>query len=384
MAEVTLENILKVYNDDVLAVDDVSLNIEDGEFVTLVGPSGSGKSTILRMLAGLVSATDGRMLFDDEDVVNDPPQERDVAMVFQNYALYPNMTVRENIGFGLKMRGIDQAERQKKVEEAVRRLQITELLDRDIQQLSGGQQQRVALGRSIVRDPEVFLLDEPLANLDAKLRTEMRARLVELQRELGVTAVYVTHNQIEALTMSDRVAVLNEGEIQQVAEPQELYKNPANRFVADFIGTPSMNFLDCTLTHENGSVRVESNVFDVNISSEYNVTSQMIDVTRSEATYTLGIRPQHLNISWSGPVDETVAEKLTVAVVETAGEEYIVHLKRNDTRIIAVVEEGMQIARGDTVTVEIVPDQIHLFDDQNGSALLQQFGERGTVPPSQV
>ena len=384
MAEVTLENILKVYNDDVLAVDDVSLNIEDGEFVTLVGPSGSGKSTILRMLAGLVSATDGRMLFDDEDVVNDPPQERDVAMVFQNYALYPNMTVRENIGFGLKMRGIDQAERQKKVEEAVRRLQITELLDRDIQQLSGGQQQRVALGRSIVRDPEVFLLDEPLANLDAKLRTEMRARLVELQRELGVTAVYVTHNQIEALTMSDRVAVLDEGEIQQVAEPQELYKNPANRFVADFIGTPSMNFLDCTLTHENGSVRVESNVFDVNISSEYNVTSQMIDVTRSEATYTLGIRPQHLNISWSGPVDETVAEKLTVAVVETAGEEYIVHLKRNDTRIIAVVEEGMQIARGDTVTVEIVPDQIHLFDDQNGSALLQQFGERGTVPPSQV
>jgi multiple sugar transport system ATP-binding protein len=384
MAEVTLENILKVYNDDVLAVNDVSLNIEDGEFVTLVGPSGSGKSTILRMLAGLVSATDGRMLFDDEDVVNDPPQERDVAMVFQNYALYPNMTVRENIGFGLKMRGIDQAERQKKVEEAVRRLQITELLDRDIQQLSGGQQQRVALGRSIVRDPEVFLLDEPLANLDAKLRTEMRARLVELQRELGVTAVYVTHNQIEALTMSDRVAVLDEGEIQQVAEPQELYKNPANRFVADFIGTPSMNFLDCTLTHENGSVRVESNVFDVNISSEYNVTSQMIDVTRSEATYTLGIRPQHLNISWNGPVDETVAEKLTVAVVETAGEEYIVHLKRNDTRIIAVVEEGMQIARGDTVTVEIVPDQIHLFDDQNGSALLQQFGERGTVPPSQV
>jgi len=384
MAEVTLENILKVYNDDVLAVDDVSLNIEDGEFVTLVGPSGSGKSTILRMLAGLVSATDGRMLFDDEDVVNDPPQERDVAMVFQNYALYPNMTVRENIGFGLKMRGIDQAERQKKVEEAVRRLQITELLDRDIQQLSGGQQQRVALGRSIVRDPEVFLLDEPLANLDAKLRTEMRARLVELQRELGVTAVYVTHNQIEALTMSDRVAVLDEGEIQQVAEPQEVYKNPANRFVADFIGTPSMNFLDCTLTHENGSVRVESNVFDVNISGEYNVTSQMIDVTRSEATYTLGIRPQHLNISWSDPVDETVAEKLTVAVVETAGEEYIVHLKRNDTRIIAVVEEGMQIARGDTVTVEIVPDQIHLFDDQNGSALLQQFGERGTVPPSQV
>ena len=384
MAEVTLENVVKVYDGEVLAVDEVSLDIKEGEFVTLVGPSGSGKSTLLRMLAGLVNATDGRILFDEKDVVDDPPQERDVAMVFQNYALYPNMTVRENMGFGLKMRGISKAERKAAVEKAARRLQIEELLDREIQQLSGGQQQRVALGRSIVRDPEVFLLDEPLANLDAKLRTEMRARLVELQRELDVTAVYVTHNQIEALTMSDRVAVMNEGTVQQVAEPQELYKNPANQFVADFIGTPSMNFLDCTITHESDGVSLETGVFDIHISSEYDITEPIIDATSSGEMYTLGIRPQHLNIVQGSPKDQAVTSTLSVAVVETAGEEYILHLEKGDSRVKAVVAEGIQIEHGDSATIEIVPDEIHLFDRGSGDALLRRSETQETVRPSKA
>ena len=384
MAEVKLENVVKIYDGEVLAVDDVSLNINEGEFVTLVGPSGSGKSTLLRMLAGLVDATDGQILFDGKDVIDDPPQERDVAMVFQNYALYPNMTVRENMGFGLKMRGFSKAERKEAVEEAARRLQIEELLDREIQQLSGGQQQRVALGRSIVRDPQVFLLDEPLANLDAKLRTEMRARLVELQRELDVTAVYVTHNQIEALTMSDRVAVMNAGTIQQVAEPQELYKNPANQFVADFIGTPSMNFLDCTITHERDGVSLQTDAFDVHLSEAYDITESIVDATSSGETYTFGIRPQHLNVVQGSATDQAMTATLSVAVVETAGDEYILHLEKGDTRVKAIVEEGIQIQHGDTVTVEVVPDEIHLFDRESGDALLRRSKTREKIRPSEA
>jgi multiple sugar transport system ATP-binding protein len=371
MAKVTLEDIVKRYDGDVLAVDDVSLEIDDGEFVTLVGPSGSGKSTILRMLAGVVTATEGRILFGDEDVTDVPPQERDVAMVFQNYALYPHMTVRENMAFGLKMQGVDAAERRASVEDAAELLQIEELLDRDVQQLSGGQQQRVALGRSIVRDPEVFLLDEPLANLDAKLRTEMRATLVELQRELGVTTVYVTHNQIEAMTMSDKVAVLDKGTIQQLAAPQELYRNPANQFVADFIGTPSMNFLDVEADHANGDVRLANDVFDIQIPVDTAAGTSIRDATTDGGEYTLGIRPQNLVISERGATNGELAGRIEVVVVETAGDELILHLEENDIRVKAVVDEGMTIERGDVVDVTIGPDQIHLFDKSTGDALLR-------------
>jgi multiple sugar transport system ATP-binding protein len=370
MAKVSLEDIVKRYDGDVLAVDDVSLEIEDGDFVTLVGPSGSGKSTILRMLAGVVTASEGRIMFGKKDVTDVPPQERDVAMVFQNYALYPNMTVRENMEFGLKMQGVNAAKRREAVEDAAELLQIQELLDRDVQQLSGGQQQRVALGRSIVRDPEVFLLDEPLANLDAKLRTEMRATLVELQRELGVTTVYVTHNQIEAMTMSDKVAVLDKGQIQQLAEPQELYRNPANQFVADFIGTPSMNFLDVEARHENGTVRLANGVFDIDIPVDTAAGSAIRGATTNGGAYTLGIRPQNLVVSARGTTNGNLAGRIEVVVVETAGDELILHLEENDIRVKSVVDEGMSVQHGDVVDVTIDPEQIHLFDPSSGDALL--------------
>jgi multiple sugar transport system ATP-binding protein len=370
MAKVTLENIVKRYDGDVLAVDDVSLDIEDGEFVTLVGPSGSGKSTILRMLAGVVTASEGRILFGGKDVTEVPPQERDVAMVFQNYALYPNMTVRENMEFGLKMQGVEAEKRRESVEDAADLLQIEELLDRDVQQLSGGQQQRVALGRSIVRDPEVFLLDEPLANLDAKLRTEMRATLVELQRELGVTTVYVTHNQIEAMTMSDKVAVLDKGQIQQLAAPQELYRNPANQFVADFIGTPSMNFLDVETHHEDGGVRIANTVFDITVPGDTAAGSAIKDATTDGGNYTLGIRPQDLTVSERGTTNGELAGQIEVVVVETAGDELILHLEENGIRVKSVVNEQMPVEHGDVVDVTIDPEQIHLFDPSTGDALL--------------
>ncbi|MDR9380269.1 MAG: ABC transporter ATP-binding protein [Natronomonas sp.] len=370
MVTVRLENIVKRYDGDVLAVDNVSLDTEDGSFLTLVGPSGSGKSTILRMLAGVVTASEGRIMFGDKDVTDIPPQDRDVAMVFQNYALYPNMTVRENMEFGLKMQGVDADERRETVKEAAHLLQIQELLDRDVQQLSGGQQQRVALGRSVVRDPEVFLLDEPLANLDAKLRTEMRTTLVELQREIGVTTVYVTHNQIEAMTMSDKVAVLDKGRIQQLAAPQELYRNPANQFVADFIGTPSMNFLDVEARHADDAVRLTNEVFDISVPTDTATGVAIRDVTTDRGKSTLGIRPQDLVVSERGASEGYLAGQIEVVLIETAGDKLILHLEEGDIRVISVVNEQMSVEYGDKVNVTIDPERLHLFDPETGDALL--------------
>lgn len=366
MTDVELRNLTKVYDSDVVAVDDVSITIDDGEFLTLVGPSGSGKSTILRMLAGIVDATGGKILFGNTDVTDVSPQERDVAMVFQNYALYPNMTVRENMAFGLKMQGIPKDERREMVDDAAGMLQIGDLLDREIQQLSGGQQQRVALGRSIVREPQVFLLDEPLANLDAKLRVDMRTTLVELQRELGITTVYVTHNQLEAMTMSDRVAVVHEGEIQQLAEPQELFRNPANQFVADFIGTPTMNFIESVVTNDAGDVVLETAEFDVPLSADHEFATVLNDA--AETRFTMGIRPQHIDIR-SASERSDYGIKTEVAIVETAGDELILHLDIGDERITAVVEEDMAIERGDRVTATINREKIHLFRQSDGEAV---------------
>ncbi|WP_336361647.1 ABC transporter ATP-binding protein [Haladaptatus sp. ZSTT2] len=372
MARVSIENLTKVYGKDVVAVDDVSIDIQDGEFVTLVGPSGSGKSTILRMLAGIVSATDGTISFGSHDVTDTPPQQRDIAMVFQNYALYPNMTVRGNMEFGLKMQGMAKQKRAEAVEEAAAMLQIQDLLDREIQALSGGQQQRVALGRSLVRDPEVFLLDEPLANLDAKLRVDMRATLVELQRKLGVTTVYVTHNQIEAMTMSDRVAVVHQGEIQQLAAPQELFNNPTNQFVADFIGTPSMNFLDCEVTHESDSVILDTGIHQITLPTGEESVVSMQEKTTNGANYTLGVRPQHFNVNAEGGAtgETSRTARMEVIMVETAGDEYILHLEKNGERVIVVVDEGTEVARGDTIEIEFIPERMHLFDAADGRAVV--------------
>lgn len=363
MVEIRINDLSKKYSaGTVIAVDDVSITINDGEFVTFVGPSGSGKSTILRSLAGVVKPTSGSIHFDDRNFTDVPPQERDVAMVFQNYALYPNMTVRGNMEFGLKMQQVPQEERQEKVMEVAEMLDIEELIDRDIQQLSGGQQQRVALGRSIAREPQVFLLDEPLANLDAQLRTEMRSTVVELQRKLDVTTVYVTHNQTEAMTMSDRVFVVNSGEIQQRAPPQELYRNPANKFVADFIGNPSMNFVSCKVenTNENEALATELGRFQIPSQSKHTQSLQ------AGNNYTLGIRPQDIIINkkqGASTMDVDLVFEVEVIVVETGGHELILHLEKNSKRLTAVVDEAMNISRGEKITMGFDFNDVHVFDE---------------------
>ncbi|MFL5955657.1 MAG: ABC transporter ATP-binding protein [Gaiellaceae bacterium] len=247
MSGIRLDEITKIYPNGVKAVDAVSLDIREGEFVVLVGPSGCGKSTLLRMIAGLEDVTDGDILIDDRDVTDKPPQQRDIAMVFQNYALYPHMSVRDNLGYGLKLRKMPRAEWRRRVDETAKTLGLDELLDRKPSALSGGQRQRVAMGRAIVREPKAFLMDEPLSNLDAKLRVSMRAELAKLHERLGVTTVYVTHDQVEAMTLGQRVAVLRDGILQQVDTPQQLFHHPANLFVAAFIGSPAMNLVDAEL-----------------------------------------------------------------------------------------------------------------------------------------
>src|SRR5215813_1466802 len=267
MARVLILNLNKFY-DDFHAVKDVNLEIRDKEFVVLVGPSGCGKTTTLRMVAGLESITSGRILIDDK-IINDlPPMDRDIAMVFQNYALYPHMSVYDNMAFGLKMRKFDRADIAKRVQDAAEILGIQELLKRKPRQLSGGQRQRVALGRAIVRHPQVFLFDEPLSNLDAKLRVQMRVELKKLHDRLGTTAIYVTHDQVEAMTLGDRVVVMKDGFVQQVGEPLELYNEPANRFVAGFIGSPAMNFANVTVTEANGAVVAENPGLSIKLPDE--------------------------------------------------------------------------------------------------------------------
>src|ERR671933_751250 len=256
MAEVTMEDVTKVYGEDVVAVRDMNLDIPDGEFVVFVGPSGCGKSTALRMIAGLEDISSGKIFIGDQ-VVNDlPPRQRDIAMVFQNYALYPHMNVRENMGFALKLRKMDKGEIDRKVEDAARILSIERFLDRKPKALSGGQRQRVALGRAIVREPKASLRDEPLSNLDAKLRVQMRTEIAKLHNRIGTTTIYVTHDQTEAMTMADRIVVLRDGRVQQIATPQVMYDQPDNVFVAGFIGSPAMNFILAHLERQNGGYDV--------------------------------------------------------------------------------------------------------------------------------
>ena len=289
MATVTFDKATRIYpGSDKPAVDQLDLKIEDGEFLVLVGPSGCGKSTSLRMLAGLEDVNSGRIFIGDKDVTDVQPKNRDIAMVFQNYALYPHMTVRENMGFALKIAGTPKAEIAQRVEEAARILDLEPYLDRKPKALSGGQRQRVAMGRAIVRKPQVFLMDEPLSNLDAKLRVQTRTQIASLQRELGVTTVYVTHDQTEALTMGDRIAVLNNGLLQQVGTPREMYEHPANEFVAGFIGSPAMNL---------GKFKVEGNVANLG-TAEVPLSQATLDamVPEDEGKITIGFRPEGLEV----------------------------------------------------------------------------------------
>lgn len=328
MAEVILENICKTYGNNFRAIDQLNLSVEDGEFLILVGPSGCGKSTALRMIAGLEDITSGSLRIGGVDVVDMPPKDRDIAMVFQSYALYPHMTVFENIAFSMRLAGKPKAERKKRVDEIAKTLQLTSLLDSKPANLSGGQRQRVAMGRAMVREPAAFLMDEPLSNLDAKLRVQMRAEITSLQKQLGVTTIYVTHDQIEAMTMGDRVAVLKGGVLQQVDTPKRLYESPVNAFVAGFIGSPSMNLFEATMTGDE----LMSGTFAIRLQEAAFVRRPGL---RSFAgrKVVFGIRPEDLYDSSleSGRKYQTIPAKVTS--IEELGSEHIVHLNIDAVRV---------------------------------------------------
>jgi ABC-type sugar transport system ATPase subunit len=359
MPSISFEHVHKRFG-ETRVVEDFDLRVADGELLVLVGGSGSGKSTILRMLAGLEAVTSGTIRIDERDVTSLPPRERDVAMVFQDYALYPHMTVRENLSLGLRLRKFPREEIEKRVAWAGGMLGLDPLLDRKPKQLSGGQRQRVAMGRAMVREPLVFLFDEPLSNLDAGLRAQMRIEIGSLQRRLRTTTVYVTHDQVEAMTLGDRIVVLADGRIQQVGRPIELYRAPLNRFVAGFIGTPPMNFLTGRLVEENGAAAFMSEGARVKLIGERTVT------TPAMGSVTLGIRPEDLRVDFSAPgSDPTHDDRLAgkVVLVERLGGTSHVHFNVGPHRMLASVSDESLPAVGDDIAVRVPPERIHLFDD---------------------
>ena len=359
MAAITYKNATCIYEgSDKLAVDSLNLDIHDGEFVVLVGPSGSGKSTALRMLAGLEDIDEGAIEIGGKDMTGVPSKDRDIAMVFQNYALYPNKTVAENMGFALKLRGVPAAERRKKVEDAAKILDLTEFLDRKPAKLSGGQRQRVAMGRAIVREPQVFCMDEPLSNLDAKLRVQTRTQIAALQRRLGTTTVYVTHDQVEAMTMGDRVAVLRLGKLQQFASPNELYDRPANAFVAGFSGSPAMNLVDLPVT-DNG-VKIGDSVLELDRADVAKVSEAGLSAV------TFGIRPEQLEISNDGGGVEVVVD-----LVEDLGSEaYVYTHAGSGVELVARCNPRTAPKLADTVRLRKNPEgAVHLFDPTTGERL---------------
>ena len=342
MAEIVLEDVTKRYGEDNVAVKNLNLDIEDGEFMVLVGPSGCGKTTALRMVAGLEAITDGRIRIGDK-VVNDvPPKDRDIAMVFQNYALYPHMSVYENMAFGLKLAKEDRSEIDRRVKEAARILGLQEFLDRKPRALSGGQRQRVAMGRAIVRKPQAFLMDEPLSNLDAKLRVQMRSEIARIQNSLNVTTVYVTHDQVEAMTMGDRVAVIRKGELQQVGSPPQLFDHPDNLFVAGFIGSPSMNFVGSTLESHDGKLRVK--IGEQTLTLDEKVKSERPALERyAGREIIVGIRPQDFedaNLESQGR--DECRLKAEIELVEMIGTETLVHFKVDAP--VVVTEDMKELA----------------------------------------
>jgi sn-glycerol 3-phosphate transport system ATP-binding protein len=348
MAQVSLEGIRKVYPNGFKAVQTTSFTIQDGEFVVLVGPSGCGKSTLLRMIAGLEDITEGTLKIGDR-VVNDvDPADRDIAMVFQNYALYPHMTVRKNIGYGLKNRGTPASEIAAKVEDAAKMLNLTEYLDRKPAQLSGGQRQRVAMGRAVVRDPALFLFDEPLSNLDAKLRNQMRIEIKALQRRLGTTAVYVTHDQVEAMTMADRIIVLNAGQIEQIGTPSEIYHNPASTFVASFMGAPPMNLIEAEAS--DGQVRL--NGYDGLMPAPQAVSGPV----------TMGVRPEDVELDENGSVS------FQVDILEELGAHRLLHGTLADQPFTVMVGKDHSVHTGET-RITLKHDALRLFDVETGKVL---------------
>jgi multiple sugar transport system ATP-binding protein len=366
MANVRLEGITRKF-EDVTAIEDITFEVQDGQFWVLVGPSGCGKSTILRTIAGLDSATGGNLYIGDTLVNGVPARARDVAMVFQNYALYPHMTVAENLSFGLRMRNVDATTIQERVEMVARSLDILHLLSRKPKQLSGGQQQRVALGRAIAREPKVFLLDEPLSNLDAQLRDDTRAELKQLHQRLGITTIYVTHDQVEAMTLADQLVVLNRGRIQQIGEPQDIYAKPTNRMVATFLGNPPMNVFPATYKGDIFQVSGQSLLCPTALQAQLQLTEgQTIDV---------GIRPEHIEIQ--GAIDHTQESEKTsqltveVNVVEPLGREILVRssLPESDVVLNVHAPSDWRGHPGDRIRVQLDLDQLFVFDPTSGDTL---------------
>ena len=363
MATVTFEQVNKKYG-DFLAVDDLNLEIGDGEFMVLVGPSGCGKTTSLRMIAGLEEITSGTLRIGDR-VVNDvPPKDRDIAMVFQSYALYPHMTVRENLAFGLKLRKVPKPEIERRVKEAAETIQLQKLLERKPKELSGGQRQRVALGRAIVREPAVFLMDEPLSNLDAKLRVQTRAEIARLHQRLETTVVYVTHDQVEAMTMGQRIAVMNEGLLQQVGTPQKLYDEPINRFVAGFIGSPSMNFIEVTVDGKDETARLVG-PGDWAVPTPLKLRGIAGDIAGKKLV--AGFRPEHLEIGDAG--SDSASFQARADVVEYLGHEELLHVSAANQDIVAIVGSEHRVRPGDVIKLTLPLAKLHLFDAETGEAL---------------
>jgi multiple sugar transport system ATP-binding protein len=363
MAQVLMKDLNKKY-DEVHAVKDVNLHVRDKEFMVLVGPSGCGKSTTLRMVAGLEEISTGQIVI-GERVVNDlPPKDRDIAMVFQNYALYPHMTVYDNMAFGLKMRKFAKPEIEKRVKEAADILGIQELLKRKPRQLSGGQRQRVAVGRAIVRHPQVFLFDEPLSNLDAKLRVQMRVELKRLHDRLETTAIYVTHDQVEAMTLGDRVVVMKDGWIQQVGEPLELYGRPANRFVAGFIGSPAMNFAEVAINEVNGDLWAESSGLRVKIPPD---RSARLRPYKGQPI-TMGVRPEDLHVSSGADMPGTLIDAV-VDVVEPLGSEILLDVRVGSNSMVARVEPTVRVKVHEPMKLALNPERLHFFDTKTEAAV---------------
>jgi multiple sugar transport system ATP-binding protein len=365
MASVTYKDVVKQWG-DVIAVNNTSFHIEDKEFLVLVGPSGCGKTTALRLLAGLEEITSGEILIGDR-VVNDvAPKDRDIAMVFQSYALYPHLSVFDNLAFGLKLRKTPKEEIKQRVEEAANILGIEDLLDRKPRQLSGGQRQRVAVGRAIVRDPAVFLFDEPLSNLDAKLRVAMRAEITKLHKKLGTTFVYVTHDQVEAMTMATRIAVINKGILQQIDSPQVLYDNPDNLFVAGFIGSPSMNFFPAKLRKDGDKIFVDAKEFSVALPENKNSLFN----AHVGKDVVFGIRPENIhNPDFIPPNTHTELAPAKVDVTELMGNEIFLHLMSGETSFVARVDPRSRYAAGDEIQVAFNMDSIHIFDAETEEAI---------------
>ena len=351
MARVELKNVTKIYDKKVI-IDNVDLTINDKEFLVLVGSSGCGKSTILRMIAGLEDITKGEIFIDDKCVNNIHPKDRDIAFVFQNYALYPHMSVYENMAFPLKMRKLSKKEIDDKVKEAAEILDLTELLNRKPKQLSGGQRQRVALGRAIVRNPKVFLMDEPLSNLDAKLRVQMRSEIKKLHQKLQTTFIYVTHDQTEALTMGDRIAVIDKGVIQQIGTPYEVYNNPANKFVGGFLGSPAMNFIDAT---------VKDNSITINGAS-FNFNEDQQNKIKGRTKITIGVRPESFN-----SVQSNFEFTSKVEICEMLGNSQIAYFKANDCNCTASLPADFKIEK--ELTLKINTNNIMFFDSETTSLL---------------